>query len=389
MGLAQSNSFPLNDCGYNTELSCQIPRPIGSPDEILHNFMFHTTDIEVFQVFQNLLTHDEGCAKSPARKSSISFGDYKPEVEDIQSRSDHNNTDCWSQTGENKYCSSLATENKEQFACKNEKHTTPLYFPNELQLQVHIYEFHKCPACKFCTMFDKDLLVHLRSHTERNQKKCDICGLFVQNVKEHTERVHAAHTFNSELYCTECKFQAKTNAELRAHQVNKHPSKDKIRCRICGEVFETKSTLMGHRKKEHMHTVAYCKNKTTGSCPFLSKLCWWRHDEESGNVNSGQNFNCYDCSETFSKKGDLMVHKKQKHKSTVRFCNDYLDDNCRFHDCYCWFRHEKAHEDNLHEEAREEEADDTSEEQVFQEVLEDLDPPIVNTPEGHVRKMQF
>ena len=172
--------------------------------------MFHTTDIEVFQVFQNLLTHDEGCAKSPARKSSISFGDYKPEVEEIQSRSDHNNTDCWSQTGENKYCSSLATENKEQFACKNEKHTTPLYFENELLLQIHIFEFHKCPACKFSTMLDKDLLVHLRSHTERNQEKCDICGLFVQNVKDHTERVHAK--------CSACKTFFVDLQQLKTHE---------------------------------------------------------------------------------------------------------------------------------------------------------------------------
>ena len=147
-------------CAFNTKLACQVPRPIGSLEEILHNFMFHCTDIDVLQVFQNILTHDEECAKSPARKSSISFGDLsKQEVENGQNGSDHNNTNFRLQSEENKFCSSFISEDKAQFACKNEKHTTPIYFPNELQLQLHIFEFHKCPACKFSTMMDKDLLI--------------------------------------------------------------------------------------------------------------------------------------------------------------------------------------------------------------------------------------
>ena len=194
---------------------------------------------------------------------------------------------------------------------------------------------------------------------------------------------------NTELYCSECKFQAKIKSELIAHKVKKHPLEDKIRCRICGEVFETKSALMVHRKKEHTHTVAFCKNNNVGSCPYLSKICWWRHDKETERVNSGQNFRCFDCSETFNKKGDLMVHKKRKHINTVRYCNDYLDDKCKFNDYFCWFRHEKPHEDNIEEQNSEEESDEISEKQVFQEVREDLDPPIVNSPVDHVMRSQI
>ena len=199
------------NCIYNTELSCQISRPVGSIDEMLHNFMFHATETEILQVFQNLLTHDEGCSKSPGRKNSISFGNvHKQEVSDVPNITDYNSQNFLSQTGDNGDCQSLETKNKEHFACKNEKHSTPIIFSNELLLRVHIFESHKCPACKFSTMYDRDLLIHFKSHTEKNQEKCDICGIFVQNVKEHRERVHAK--------CSACKIFFVDLQQLKTHE---------------------------------------------------------------------------------------------------------------------------------------------------------------------------
>ena len=217
------------------------------------------------------------------------------------------------------------------------------------------------------------------NHIENSEYNCDECPYQGTSFSEITEHIKRAHTINTELYCSQCKFQANTNQELRVHKVNKHPLKDKIRCRICGEEFATKSTMMGHRKEKHTHTVAFCKNKMTGSCPFVSTKCWWRHDEKAESDNKEQSFRCFDCSETFNIKRDLMVHKKRKHISNVRYCNDYLDEKCRFNDNFCWFRHERPDEDNLDEEAREEVLYEKSDEPVFQEVLEDLDPPILKT----------
>ena len=66
---------------YNTKLSCQIGRPLGSIEELLHNFIFHVNEMEILQVFQNLLTCDEGCSKSPGRKNPVTFDNgYKQEV---------------------------------------------------------------------------------------------------------------------------------------------------------------------------------------------------------------------------------------------------------------------------------------------------------------------
>ena len=63
------NKLEKLNCVYNTELSCQIARPQGSIDELLHNFMFHVDQTEILQIFQNLLTCDEECNKSPGKNS--------------------------------------------------------------------------------------------------------------------------------------------------------------------------------------------------------------------------------------------------------------------------------------------------------------------------------
>ena len=205
-------------CVFNTELSCQVLRPVGSLDEILHNFMFHS-GTNMLQVFQNVLTFDEECSKSPARNRSISFGEiHQQEVDELQHSTDCDNHSIRSQVEENKYCNSLTSEDKEKFQCKNEKHVPPIDFQNELLLQIHIFETHKCPACKFSTMLDRDLLEHLKSHASSSQQKCDICNLFVKNLREHTDRMHAK--------CSACKTFFVDLQQLKAHEPNCSVLKD-------------------------------------------------------------------------------------------------------------------------------------------------------------------
>ena len=101
-----------------------------------------------------------------------------------------------------------------------EKHSIPMIFSNELLLRVHIFESHKCPACKFSTMYDRDLLIHFKTHADKNQDKCDICGIFVQNVKEHRERVHAK--------CSACKIFFVDLQQLKKHEPECSYLKNKV-----------------------------------------------------------------------------------------------------------------------------------------------------------------
>ena len=94
--------------------------------------------------------------------------------------------------------------------------------------------------------------------------------------------------------CTECDFYCDNEKNFEAHKQLIHPKKNGIRCRICGEFFESKRDLMYHRKAEHIRTVANCEKNIKGECMFSSKTCFWNHEVQPENMRkSEQNFKCY------------------------------------------------------------------------------------------------
>ena len=260
-------------------------------------------------------------------------------------------------------------------------------FSTKSKLSEHIRSEHVLNVQHPCTKrsFDFKSKEDISQHTTSNQRQeleynCNDCcyqATSLAELKLHTKR---AHINDEELYCSQCKFQASSNSELRAHKADKHPLKDSMRCRICGEVFESKPFLMQHRKNKHVDTVNHCKNNAKGDCPYSSEKCWWRHEIPTENNKLGQSFKCYNCSGYFNNIGEMMMHKKQKHPSIVRYCNLYLDDKCRFNDQSCWYRHLRAHEDSSEGE-KSDAAGEKNEQEVFREVQEDLDPPIANKME--------
>ena len=76
----------------------------------------------------------------------------------------------------------------------------------------------------------------------------------------------------------------------------------------------------------------------------------------------------------------MMAHKKQIHRSTVRNCNLFIDDKCKWNNKSCWFLHEYAFDDQKDYDSSEVDKDEVTEptnQSVFQEVHENLDPPIM------------
>ena len=104
-----------------------------------------------------------------------------------------------------------------------------------------------------------------------------------------------------EYNCSDCFFQGTSNGELLKHIDIKHNAhkvpvpnlNGSVKCRNCGEIFETKSNLMVHRKNEHLSTVAYCRNYANKTCPFSNKMCWWSHAENTD--NGEENIKCFIC----------------------------------------------------------------------------------------------
>ena len=75
-----------------------------------------------------------------------------------------------------------------------------------------------------------------------------------------------------------------------------------------------------------------------------------------------------------------MMHKKLEHRDTVRYCNLFMDDKCKYSEKSCWYLHEDAigKQNNPEEKSVNitDEEKDSEEYSVFQDVQQNLEPPI-------------
>ena len=55
-----------------------------------------------------------------------------------------------------------------------------------------------------------------------------------------------------------------------------------------------------------------------------SVSCWWNHDE-----NISDNIQCFICNQTFESKTDMMGHRKKKHSSIIQRCSKFERGKCR------------------------------------------------------------
>ena len=248
------------------------------------------------------------------------------------------------------------------------------------QIKEHIRSEHpndtkyECYKCEYQGGDESDLKNHLTSthdtDEEHNCSKCCFQGTSSNELKKH---IIIKHMIN----CTECEFYCDNKRNFETHKLLIHANKNPIRCRICGETLQSKADLMNHRKTEHIETVAICKNIIKdGYCTFSNQGCWWNHQKQPENeIRIEGSLKCYTCNETFNARATLMVHKKEKHRHLVRGCNLFIDDKCPYNDSKCWFIHEETfvQGDNKEEEEKEEQETNKS---VFQNVQENLEPPI-------------
>ena len=148
-----------------------------------------------------------------------------------------------------------------------------------------------------------------------------------------------------EYNCNSCDYQGTEKDELSRHVNLKHKTgsssdNDEIKCRNCGKSFRNKSELMYHRKREHLSSVASCRNHANGNCTYSSDLCWWKHSDDNE-----QSIKCYVCGETFDCKSNMMKHRKIAHSSIIVPCNKFNEKKCRFNDNSCWFKHQDDEKD--------------------------------------------
>ena len=97
---------------------------------------------------------------------------------------------------------------------------------------------------------------------------------------------------------------------------------------------------MNHRKQKHIEKVAYCRKKQAGNCPFSDEKCWWNHENTQPYKLQCEEVKCYVCDNIFQDKSSMMKHRKKEHTSMVRRCDKYRLNNCPFQSNSCWFLHE-------------------------------------------------
>ena len=155
--------------------------------------------------------------------------------------------------------------------------------------------------------------------------------------------------FDQDFNCVECDFEASCKEELSWHMNANHgwppPSDDSEEeydkqyiCNFCGEVLDTKKSLMYHRKEMHVEEVILCSFFVEGHCDFENDTCWYIHDKKKAKL---QEFKCNFCEKTFKTKYKKMHHKKEYHPESVPECKNFKNGTCRFENNKCWYQHDK------------------------------------------------
>ena len=145
--------------------------------------------------------------------------------------------------------------------------------------------------------------------------------------------------------CKRCDYQAEDKYDFDGHTWTEHEDDDDghIKCQICDENFANVGNLMKHKKIKHREKVASCQNYNSGGCPFDDSKCWFIH------IKYNEDFKCIICDETFHSKSYFMQHRKNQHSEMVQPCKNI---ECVFKTS-CWFKHDHQDTQVYHEKKNE------------------------------------
>ena len=223
-------------------------------------------------------------------------------------------------------------------------------------------------------------------------KKCIYKFKSEAQLNNHIKWKHSRYTQKEEEFnCNDCDYQGTSILQLNKHFNIKHVGKNQlekevIKCKHCDEQFSEKWNLMNHRKEKHIQTVAYCRKKLEGACPFTDEKCWWSHQAKQ--MLNPERIECFICGETCLDKPSLMKHRKSNHPSVIRKCNKFAQNNCQFTSSSHWYSHEEevmeidedqsAHENgDMEAQLNKNKEQGTETTPVFRNLFSNIKPPIM------------
>ena len=105
-----------------------------------------------------------------------------------------------------------------------------------------------------------------------------------------------------------------------------------------------------------------CWHFTNGFCPFGDETCWFRHENESKEINGldQKQIKCNVCGDMLNSKASFMKHRKGEHEESLQPCKLYKKGNCTYNE-NCWFSHKKPPKNVITENAKIFERDENNE----------------------------
>ena len=169
------------------------------------------------------------------------------------------------------------------------------------------------------------------------------------------------------LSCPKCNYKTDDVYELDAHRWMEHEDdepetsihtneKDEVRpnevskkrlmefnCNFCSETFSRKSDIMKHKKIFHKEKVSTCWKFVAGDCPFSDINCWFNHTKDK--LEQLDEVECNWCEKVFMTQPELLNHRKKEHIENVPKCRNADIGICRYNE-FCWFIHDQ-HENDI------------------------------------------
>ena len=159
------------------------------------------------------------------------------------------------------------------------------------------------------------------------------------------------------LSCHKCDYKIDDVYELDAHRWIEHEDDEpdtnihtveegrvsenittQFNCNFCSKTYSRKSDIMKHKKQEHEEKVATCWKFVAGDCRFSDKNCWFNHSEN--NLEDLDEIECNWCEKIFMTQPEFLNHRKREHMQYVPKCRNPEIGTCTYNK-FCWFIHDQ------------------------------------------------